>query len=195
MKKIITLAAVLFAAMISVNSFAQIRWSATAGYGQATLAVKTGGITVSSSDNGIYAGVLGEIPLEGVQNLGIEGGLIYSWYMDKKDGVKQNLHLFNVPIKAKYYFPLNNEFNLFALAGPTLALGLSATNKYNGQSKDLYDSDLKRFDIKFGLGAGICYNDQIEFRLGYDWGLLNASQASGTTGHIHYLHIGLAYKF
>ncbi len=30
MKKIITLAAVLFAAMISANSFAQIRWSATA---------------------------------------------------------------------------------------------------------------------------------------------------------------------
>ena len=76
MKKIITLAAVLFAAIISVNSFAQIRWSATAGFGQATLAYKAGGVTVSGTDNGIYAGVLGEMPLEGVQNLGIEGGVI-----------------------------------------------------------------------------------------------------------------------
>ena len=68
MKKIITLAAVLFAAMISANSFAQIRWSATAGFGQATIAYKTNGVTVSGTDNGIYAGVLGEMPLEGVQN-------------------------------------------------------------------------------------------------------------------------------
>ena len=76
MKKIITLAAVVFAAMFSANSFAQIRWSATAGFGQATIAYKTNGVTVSGTDNGIYAGVLGEMPLEGVQNLGIEGGVI-----------------------------------------------------------------------------------------------------------------------
>ena len=195
MKKIITLAAVLFAAIISVNSFAQIRWSATAGFGQATLSYKSGGITVSGTDNGIYAGVLGEMPLEGVQNLGIEGGVIYSWFMDKKEGIKENIHLLNVPVKAKYSFPLNNEFGFFALAGPTFALGLSATNKENGATLDLFEDYLKRFDIKLGIGAGVCYNDLIEFRVGYDWSLLNISQVSSTTGHLNYLHIGLAYKF
>ncbi len=195
MKKIITLAAVVFAAMFSANSFAQIRWSATAGFGQATIAYKTNGVTVSGTDNGIYAGVLGEMPLEGVQNLGIEGGVIYSWFMDKKEGIKENIHLLNVPVKAKYSFPLSNEFGFFALAGPTLSLGLSATDKKDGQSLDLYDENLKRFDIKLGIGAGVCFNDIIEFRLGYDWGLLNQSQNSNVTGHIHYLHIGLAYKF
>ena len=195
MKKIITLAAVLFAAIISANSFAQIRWSATAGYGQAHLAFKAGGVTVSGTDNGIYAGVLGEMPLEGVQNLGIEGGVIYSWYMDKKDGEKENLHYLNVPVKAKYSFPLSNQFGFFALAGPTFSLGLSATYKKNGASIDVFDSTLKRFDIKLGIGAGFSYNDKLELRLGYDWGLLNQSQVSGTPVSINYLHIGLAYKF
>ena len=76
MKKIITLAAVLFAAMISANSFAQIRWSATAGFGQGTLSEKSGGVTVSDTDNGIYAGILGEMPIQEVENLGIEAGLV-----------------------------------------------------------------------------------------------------------------------
>lgn len=195
MKKIITLAAVVFAAMISVNSFAQVRWSATAGFTQGTLALKTGGVTTSDPDNGLYAGVLCETPIQGVENLNLEAGVIYSWLMDKTDGVKENFHAINVPVKAKYSFPLNNDFGFFALAGPTVAVGLSATNKKDGSTLDLYDSFLKRFDIKLGIGAGVCYNDLIEFRVGYDWGLLNISQVSGTTGHIHYLHIGLAYKF
>ena len=195
MKKIITLAAVLFAAMISANSFAQIRWSATAGFGQAALAFKAGGVTVSGTDNGIYAGVLGEMPLEGVQNLGIEGGVIYSWYMDKNDGEKENLHYLNVPVKAKYSFPLSNQFGFFALAGPTFSLGLSATYKRNGASIEMFENYLKRFDIKLGIGAGFSYNDKLELRLGYDWGLLNQSQVSGTPVSINYLHIGLAYKF
>ena len=169
MKKIITLAAVLFAAMISANSFAQIRWSATAGFGQGTLSEKSGGVTVSDTDNGIYAGILGEIPIQGVQNLGIEAGLVYSWFTDKTEGVKQNFHALNLPVKAKYCFPLNNEFGFFALAGPTFALGLSATNKDNGATLDLFENYLKRFDIKLGIGAGVCYNDLIEFRVGYDW--------------------------
>ena len=195
MKKIITLAAVLFAAMISANSFAQIRWSATAGFGQGTLSEKSGGVTVSDTDNGIYAGILGEIPIQGVQNLGIEAGLVYSWFTDKTEGVKQNFHALNLPVKAKYCFPLNNEFGFFALAGPTFALGLSATNKDNGVTLDLFENYLKRFDIKLGIGAGVCYNDLIEFRVGYDWSLLNISQVSGRTSHLNYLHIGLAYKF
>lgn len=195
MKKIITLAAVLFAAMISVNSFAQVRWSATAGFGQATLANKSGSVTVSGTDSGVYAGVLCETPIQGVENLNLEAGVIYSWFMDKRDGAKENLHYFNVPVKAKYSFPLDNQFSFFALAGPTFALGLSATFKENGVSVDLYDDTLKRFDIKLGIGAGVCFNDLIELRFGYDWGLLNQSQLSGTTGHIQYLHIGLAYKF
>ena len=195
MKKIITLAAVLFAAMISANSFAQIRWSATAGFGQGTLSEKSGGVTVSDTDNGIYAGILGEMPIQEVENLGIEAGLVYSWFTDKTEGVKQNFHALNLPVKAKYCFPLNNEFGFFALAGPTFALGLSATNKDNGATLDLFENYLKRFDIKLGIGAGVCYNDLIEFRVGYDWGLLNQSQVSGTTASISYLHIGLAYKF
>ena len=195
MKKIITLAAVLFAAMISANSFAQIRWSATAGFGQGTLSEKSGGVTTSDPDNGLFVGVLGEMPIQEVENLGIEAGLVYSWFTDKTEGVKQNFHALNLPVKAKYSFPLSNDFGFFALAGPTLSLGLSATDKKDGQSLDLYDENLKRFDIKLGIGAGVCFNDIIEFRLGYDWGLLNQSQNSNVTGHIHYLHIGLAYKF
>ena len=195
MKKIITLAAVVFAAMFSANSFAQIRWSATAGFGQGTLSVKSGGVTTSDTDNGLFVGVLGEMPIQEVENLGIEAGLVYSWFTDKTEGIKQNFHALNLPVKAKYSFPLSNEFGFFALAGPTLSLGLSATDKKDGQSLDLYDQNLKRFDIKLGIGAGVCFNDIIEFRLGYDWGLLNQSQNSNVTGHIHYLHIGLAYKF
>lgn len=195
MKKIITLAAVLFAAMISANSFAQIRWSATAGFGQGTLSEKSGGVTVSDPDNGLFVGVLGEMPIQEVENLGIEAGLVYSWFTDKTDGVKENFHALNLPVKAKYCFPLNNEFGFFALAGPTFALGLSATNKDNGASLDLFEDYLKRFDIKLGIGAGVCYNDMIELRLGYDWGLLNISQVSGRKSHLNYLHIGLAYKF
>ena len=130
-----------------------------------------------------------------VENLGIEAGLVYSWFTDKTEGVKQNFHALNLPVKAKYCFPLNNEFGFFALAGPTFALGLSATNKDNGATLDLFENYLKRFDIKLGIGAGVCYNDLIEFRVGYDWSLLNISQVSGRTGHLNYLHIGLAYKF
>ena len=193
MKKVITLAVVLFAAMISVNSFAQVRWSATAGFIQGTMNTKTNGGTFSDPDNGFYAGVLCETPLQGVENLNLEAGAIYFWLMDKVDGVKQNYHAINVPVKAKYGFALSDEFSFFALAGPTFALGLSATAKENGTTINLFDEDFKRFDIKVGIGAGVCYNDLIEFRMGYDWGLLNQSQKS--TSHIHYLHIGLAYKF
>ena len=135
------------------------------------------------------------MPIQEVENLGIEAGLVYSWFTDKTDGVKENFHALNLPVKAKYSFPLNNEFGFFALAGPTFALGLSATNKDNGATLDLFENYLKRFDIKLGIGAGVCYNDLIEFRVGYDWSLLNISQVSGRTSHLNYLHIGLAYKF
>ena len=221
MKKFTLLVLLALTTMLSASSYAQIRWSVTGGYALGTFTASENGFSLSSNDNGFYAGILGDILTE-IPHVTGEKGLTYSYLQDKTSSltsistgngerlsfVKESIHFLNLPFKAKYSLPVSEHFGIFLLGGPTLAIGLDGNQKYlsvnysmgyRAQEKNIplfgEDGGLNRLDLKLGIGGGVTLYDWLELRVGYDWGLLNIASKTDISSHVHYFHAGIAIKF
>lgn len=95
--------------------------------------------------NGVNVGVVYDIGLP-VTGLSIRPGLTYTYLggnfnidiMDigiPSDLLKQREHFLNVPIDVKYAYSINNDFSVYAFAGPKIAFGLASalTASVDGQ--------------------------------------------------------------
>ena len=94
---------------------------------------------------------------------------------------------------------------MFLFAGPTLQYGLSSKIKsktdvggiVSGSSNstyDLYENDLKKFNVFLGGGAGVEVAN-IQITVGYDFGLMNISQNSNNTINRSGLKLGVGFLF
>ena len=64
------------------------------------------------------------------------------------------------------------------------------------EKPDTFDSDgLKRFDFGVGLRGGVRLFDNYRIFVGYDWGLINIAQESGTTVNNRNFYVGASYMF
>ena len=107
------------------------------GYLNSTYRSKTtgGDITKSSPMSGFYAGVVQDARI--VAGLSIQPGLYYSYLNSagKEEIPGFNLsrsdteHMLSIPIHLKYTFDIVPIFNIYVFAGPTLSMGLGATEK------------------------------------------------------------------
>ena len=102
--------------------------------------------------------------------------------------IKDRDHTLSVPIDLKYAYNFNDNFRVYAFAGPRVAVGVAFYNvaKFQGESEksdDMYGEDgmYSRFDLQLGLGAGIQYK-RVSLELGYDWGMLNRIKSEYTDG-------------
>ena len=196
MKKIFK--AVFISALVLTSASLNAQ-SINVGYVNTTPTTKIGDRDAKAGDaiNGITAGFGYDINI--LNGLGIATGLNYTYAWDKQEqsislpivgsasiSAKSVDHYLDVPIRLAYTLSFSDDFKLFGFAGPKFVYAVagkttfSASSDITGDLSDYLDdakhyekdSDLSRFDIKAGLGAGIQFNNII-LKAGYDWGLLN----------------------
>lgn len=173
MKKALKTLVIAAAMLLGTQAFGQV--TITAGYQQPSYA----GEDYSWNLNGFYAGILTAFNLTDV--LYFEPGLLFDFSADDDF----NISYLRLPLHIGAGMEIGNNFELFADAGPGLALGLFGKDN----PFDVYN----RFDVNFGLEGGFRLNGKYEFRFGYDWGLLK--QIDNTKIHRNIIHAGLAYRF
>ncbi len=215
MKKIIigVLSAALF--LIGTQSHAQV----LAGAGYLFASEKTSGFDETTPYHGFYIGASYNIHL--VKGLSVAPGLYANFLAHSESAgagsAKANLFLMgttrefalNLPVKLRYSFPLGNDRNIFAFAGPVFQLGLSNKTTVNGSVSfmgrtigdgtkvDNYDSKngtANRFNIYLGGGVGLQLGDII-FLVGYDHNLLDVDRLENYKTGRHQLKVGISLDF
>lgn len=108
----------------------------------------------------------------------------------------ERIHTLNLPLRVKYKVDLTNIFGIFAYGGPVSSFGFAGSSKVNDKEYPLYGKDgiLNRLDLKLGIGAGIEVWQKVVLRIGYDWGMLNASRHLYAKMRLNLLHVGVAYN-
>lgn len=163
-------------------------------------------------------------------SLGLQPAIRYTFggetESDEVLGVRASLaeHYLDVPVNVKYgYDVLPSKLKVFAFAGPVFSFGLSSVTSESGDNlivkKNLYTGTVKtklnsettkvkgdgtdygRFDIKFGLGAGVTVVEKLNVKLGYNIGMLNrytgeqASKDYKYKTHTGVFYIGVGFNF
>ena len=228
--KIVMAAAV---ALISINANAQ--FGVKFGYTSQTSKFSYDGSSYSpKAQSGFFAGFTYDIPTA-ANGLSVRPGLIYQYVGGKSiladelsyelevssNKVKDQSHSVLVPVDLKYAYSVNDEFSIYAFAGPRAEVGIIylATFKESGAkgSIDLYTGKIKvkydgetmseemedgglasRFDLKLGFGAGFQYR-RVSFEIGYDIGMLNRIKSTyvedDETLKRSGLNIGIGFAF
>lgn len=141
---------------------------------------------------GFTIGVTYDYPIAVVNNLSVIGGLFYipKGISASIDAYEEEYYANYLELQAtaKYQYPLpilNNELNIFALAGPYVAYGISGDykDKYEGEEykeykESIYSECFDRWDAGLVLGLGLnYYNYSLTFR--YDMGLVDITSYEG----------------
>ena len=154
-------------------------------------------------------------------SLGLQPALRYTFGGDSESEVNTRVsiaeHYLDIPVNVKYgYDVLPSKLKVFAFAGPVFSLGLSSvtsvstdnsivkTNYYTGTIKTKLNSettkakgdviDYGRFDIKFGIGAGVTVAEKLNVKLGYNIGMLNRYTGEQLSKDYKYkIHTGVFY--
>jgi hypothetical protein len=160
----------------------------------------------------------------GTFGLAFRPGLNYTFFggkLDKAVSSRYSFHYLNVPLDLKYAFSFNDDFGIYVLAGPKVALGLSAVakeedggdkyrdNLYTGKWKGTYEGQtqsgkdegggsMQRFDLQLGAGVGVQYK-ALSLEFGYDWGVINMMKTGEDWGENkmrrNQLGVTLGYSF
>lgn len=206
MKKIcfILVAAAMFIAM---DAKAQLG----VGVGYNLLNTKATVADESDSDelNGFYVEATYDINFldENWGRLGIQPGLRYTFGAETESeevlGVKTRAsfteHYLDVPVLVKYgYDAIPSKLNVHAFAGPVFSVGLASDIKLSAdgeseKSSNYKDSDYGRFDLKFGIGAGVTIVEKFNVKLGYNFGLLNRYTGEQIEDYKIKMHTGVFY--
>ncbi len=136
----------------------------------------------TKSTGGFTLGVTYDYPINSIPNFSVMGGLFYvPKGISLFDGDEvYNANYLELQATAKYSYALpvlNNELNVFALAGPYVAFGVGGSidveDDPDGTFDDLSTFDMyKRFDAGLVLGLGVNWrNYSLTFR--YSLGLAN----------------------
>jgi hypothetical protein len=175
------------------------------------------GLGVSSTYyNGIKLGVTAEYDLK--NNFSLLTGALYNLVYSNKvqkypDYVLVTYETFgqsiNIPIHAKYSYPLSKTLNVFAFGGPTVNVGLFQNSKITSTQTyepshplyvlpgkfDLYNSQLNRINLQIGLGGGVQWK-KYQIKGGYDIGLNNLNKAVGSPSLFQNgWYVSLSYNF
>ena len=95
----------------------------------------------------------------------------------------------DVPVRAKFYIPFSDDFQLFFFAGPvpSVCIGSHVVAGSEKTSRFGENSNYSRFDVLAGGGIGCEIIERLKLTLGYDLGLLNRD-----SGNIADLHVAAA---
>ena len=184
MKKILALVAILAIGLGSINAQDNLRWGVTAGMNVSSL-----NVTGLDSRVGFHAGVKAELGLP-----------------QFTASFKINPYYLEIPVHIGYKYAVNDNFSLFANAGPYIAIGLFGKAKITAdgslvdggskvsESENVFGDDgFKRFDLGLGLKAGIEISKKYQFSIGYDFGFIEAEELMGCKNRNLMISLGLMF--
>ncbi len=212
MKRILLIALV---SVFTTSMFAQLHISAEFGYDHNWLVNKSKDLNTGNFSNydGFHVGPVLDYYFPKAKGFGIGTALFYQFAASKivKDSNQKTkawseMHNLEIPLRVEYKHDINNDWSVFAFAGPVLNFHLDWVDrvrstasgmkkcKYDthyisgnvvvcdadgNKTKDKMDDDnkLSCFDLGLGFGAGASWR-QLYFRLGVDFGLVNLSRNS-----------------
>ncbi len=208
MKKILALIAILAIGLGSANAQENLRWGVTAG-----MNVSKFSISGLDSRIGFHAGVKAELGLPQVtEGAYMDFGALLTLKGAKVDGgaagnLKFNPYYLEVPVHIGYKYAVNDDFTLFANAGPYIAIGLFGKAKANindelgadlgidsSASENIFGDDgFRRFDLGLGLKIGAEFSKKYQVSFGYDFGLIETAKDSGIKNRNLMISIGLMF--
>lgn len=133
---------------------------------------------------------------------GYSAGVDFGTYK-KSDYFAQEIGLtemyLDIPVRAKFYIPFSDDFQLFFFAGPSpsVCIGshiVSGADK-NKTSRFGDNSNYSRFDVLAGGGIGCEIVERLKITLGYDHGLLNRDKGNITDLHVAAAKLSVSYMF
>lgn len=114
--------------------------------------------------------------------IGLQTGLYYdmstSTYKEEEISLSSSEHSLSIPLRIQYRYEIIPDLSIFLYTGPSFDISLAYTAKasYMGETEkeSMYgeDSDLNRFNMLWGVGAGVRWKG-LQLMLGGDWGLTN----------------------
>lgn len=192
MKKVKFLLASL--AIIAASSLNAQGFGVQAGYSNSTTFIGEG--DTLSNLNGFHVGPIAELTIQGPFSL--QYGLFYNYQTKQEtyEGVvtaktSTTFHSVDIPVRLAFTIPTGSPVGVFVFGGPSFNVGISkkTTSKVTSslgtfepptidyyKTDDNGDSRQSRFDIQMGVGAGIKLQN-LQFRLSYDWGLLDTNNS------------------
>ena len=207
MKKVLLLMAMLTIGLASINAQDNLRWGATVGMNSSNFS-----ITGFDSKIGFHAGVKAEVGLPQIsEGVYLDMGALLTLKGAKIDGgsaasIKFNPYYLEIPVHIGYKYAVNENFSLFANAGPYIAIGLFGKAKMTAdgslvdggskvsESGNVFGDDgFKRFDLGLGLKAGIEISKKYQFSIGYDFGFIEAEELMGCKNRNLMISLGLMF--
>ena len=214
MKKIyfILAAAAMF---LAVDANAQL--GVGIGYNLLNTTQRFGDETDDDSLNGFYAEVTYDFNFleKNWGSLGLQPAIRYTFGGETESeevlGVTTRAslaeHYLDVPVNVKYaYDAIPSKLEVYGFAGPVFSFGLASSlsasvNDEVGKTNNYKDTEYGRFDIKFGLGAGVTVVKKLNVKLGYNIGMLNRytgeqiSKDYKYKTHTGVFYIGVGFNF
>lgn len=207
MKKIyfILAAAAMF---LAVDANAQL--GVGIGYNLLNTTQRLGDETDDDSLNGFYAEVTYDFNFleRNWGSLGLQPAIRYTFggetESDEVLGVTTRAslaeHYLDVPVNVKYaYDAIPSKLEVYGFAGPVFSFGLASSlsasvNDEVVKTNNYKDTEYGRFDIKFGLGAGVTVVEKLNVKLGYNIGMLNRYTGEQASKDLKYkTHTGVFY--
>ena len=209
MKKVITTLAML--AIAAGMAFAQAP-SAGLAYLSSTKTTKSGNNTTTNTGAGFAVG--GNIEFDLIEGLKLVPGVYFGHIVTKgiadwfglatTTGTEVENYMM-IPVRASYGYELFDGLKVFAFMGPSFnyCLGSNSTFVTNAggvtvtsKTDNFQDgSDLQRFDISWGAGAGFDVMDMIRIAVSYDLGMFDLHADDNTTLHRNQLAVSVSYLF
>lgn len=207
MKKIyfILAAAAMF---LAVDANAQL--GVGIGYNLLNTTQRLGDETDDDSLNGFYAEVTYDFNFleKNWGSLGLQPAIRYTFGGETESeevlGVTTRAslaeHYLDVPVNVKYaYDAIPSKLEVYGFAGPVFSFGLASSlsasvNDEVAKTNNYKDTEYGRFDIKFGLGAGVTIVEKLNVKLGYNIGMLNRYTGEQVSKDLKYkTHTGVFY--
>lgn len=162
---------------------------------------------------GFHAGIKAELGLPQVtEGAYMDFGALLTLKGAQIDGgaagnIKLNPYYLEIPVHIGYKYAVNDDFTLFANAGPYVAIGLfgKVKAKINGDfsddlgfsgsaSEDIFGDDgFKRFDLGLGLKVGAEFSKKYQVSFGYDFGLVEVAKSSDTKNRNFMISVGFMF--
>jgi len=142
--------------------------------------------------------------------IGLQTGLYYemsyqSVNTSEEDvSIKSSLsdHTLSIPLRVQWRYEIVPDWSVFVYTGPSFDIGLEGKMKQSGEALgepidtdgSIYDGGYKRFNMLWGVGAGVRWKF-LQLRIGGDWGLLNINRMDEKVTLSKPLHVTLSYMF
>ena len=208
MKKILPLLA--FALLVSAAATAQTaRYGVTGALNVSSFSMSGGGLSIDTDSRLAFnAGFKMDLALPFMEGFYLDAEALLSSKGSKYTSMAEGESVDNtarpyyleIPVHMGYRFDLGDNMNVFGSFGPYFAIGLFGKSETDNGIEilktDIFGSDgMKRFDFGLGLRGGVELFKHYQIFLGYDWGLVDASNVTGVKIHNRNFYIGAAYLF